>query len=36
MESRLPEALSSLTKRLDGTVYQILSPGVLARSIQKL
>jgi hypothetical protein len=34
--SQLPDALSSLTKRLDGTVYEIFSPGDLARSIQKM
>jgi hypothetical protein len=34
--SQFPDALSSLTKRLDGTVYQIFSPGDLARSIQKM
>jgi hypothetical protein len=34
--SHLPDALSSLTKRLDGTVYEIYSPGDLARSIQKM
>jgi hypothetical protein len=34
--SGLPDALSSLTKRLDGTVYEISSPGDLARAIQKM
>jgi hypothetical protein len=34
--SQFPDALSSLTKRLDGTVYEIFSPGDLARSIQKM
>jgi hypothetical protein len=34
--SQFPDALGSLTKRLDGTVYEILSPGDLARSIEKM
>jgi hypothetical protein len=34
--SQIPDALSSLTKRLDGSVYEIFSPGDLARSIQKM
>jgi hypothetical protein len=34
--SQLPDALSSLTKRLDGTVFEIFSAGDLARSIQKM
>jgi hypothetical protein len=34
--SHFPDAISSLTKRLDGTVYEIFSPGDLARSIQKM
>jgi hypothetical protein len=35
-EGQLPDAISSLTKQLDGTVYEIFSPGDLARSIQKM
>ena len=31
-----PDAISSLTKRLGGTAYEIYSPGDLARSIQKM
>ena len=34
--SSLPDALSSLTKRLEGTVCQIFSPGDLARCVQKV
>jgi hypothetical protein len=34
--TQFPDAISSLTKRLDGTVYQIFSPGDLARSIEKM
>jgi hypothetical protein len=34
--SQLPDALSSLTKQLDGTIYEIFSPGDLARSIQRM
>jgi hypothetical protein len=33
---QFPDAIGSLTKRLDGTVYAIFSPGDLARSIQKM
>jgi hypothetical protein len=32
----LPETLSSLTRRLDGTVYEFYAPSDLARSIQKM
>ena len=31
-----PDALSSLTKRLDGTVYVIFSPGDFAHCVQKM
>ena len=34
--SPLPDVLSSLTKRLDGTVYPIYSPGDLARCVAKM
>ena len=34
--SDYPDTLSSLTKRLDGTVYEISSPADLGRSIQKM
>ena len=31
-----PDALAILTKQLDGSVYEIASPGDLARSVQKI
>ena len=34
--SQFPDTLASLTKRLDGAVYEIFSPADLARSIQKM
>jgi hypothetical protein len=34
--SALPDTLSSLTRRLDGTVYEISSPADLASSIHKM
>jgi hypothetical protein len=34
--SQFPDTLSNLTKRLDGTVYEIFSPSDLALSIQKM
>ena len=34
--AHLPDVLGSLTKRLDGTVYEIASPGDLARAVQKI
>jgi len=34
--AQFPDTISSLTKRLDGTVYEFYSPGDLARSIQKM
>jgi hypothetical protein len=34
--SQFPDALSILTKRLDGTVYVIFSPGDLAHCVQKM
>ena len=33
--SGFPDTISTLTKRLDGTVYEISSPGDLARAIQE-
>ena len=34
--SQLPDTLSNLTRRLDGAVYQMYSPGDLAHAIQKM
>jgi hypothetical protein len=34
--AHLPDAVGVLTKQLDGTVYEITSPGDLARSVQKI
>jgi hypothetical protein len=34
--AEFPDTLHSLAKRLDGTVYDIRSPGDLARAVQKM
>ena len=36
MRAHSPDALGMLTKRLDGTVYELASPADLARSVQKM